>query len=92
MANKRSARLAAGALVLIVLSLVLGGGALQRVGAVADSHSSRRNSAKLIVEVATNPPSSTAWSSSRSARSASFLVAKPPRSWRTRRPLASLPT
>jgi carboxyl-terminal processing protease len=37
MKNKRSARFAVGALVLIVLSLVLGGGALQRVGAVAES-------------------------------------------------------
>lgn len=37
MNSKRSARLAIGALVLIVLSLVLGGGALQRVNAVADS-------------------------------------------------------
>ncbi len=37
MTSKRSARVAFGALILIVLSLVLGGGALQRVGAVADS-------------------------------------------------------
>ena len=37
MPNKRSARVAIGALILIVLSLVLGGGALQRVNAVADS-------------------------------------------------------
>jgi carboxyl-terminal processing protease len=37
MKAKRSARFAVGALVLIVLSLVLGGGALQRVGAVAES-------------------------------------------------------
>jgi carboxyl-terminal processing protease len=37
MKAKRSARFAIGALVLVVLSLVLGGGALQRVGAVAES-------------------------------------------------------
>ncbi|HEX7128221.1 MAG TPA: S41 family peptidase [Thermodesulfobacteriota bacterium] len=37
MPSKRSARVAIGALILIVLSLVLGGGALQRVNAVADS-------------------------------------------------------
>jgi carboxyl-terminal processing protease len=37
MKPKRSARFAVGALILVVLSLVLGGGALQRVGAVAES-------------------------------------------------------
>ena len=37
MTTKRGARFAAGALTLIVLTLVLGGGALQRVGAVAES-------------------------------------------------------